>query len=93
MANLVANTDAVTEKDTGNSDKKEESLEDLVTLLFKQMRENPPEWTAVENQSEDLKELTKMLNLGDESATSQNIAAKKNSVQEDGTIKKDALKE
>ena len=62
---------------TNNSKKKEESLEDLVTLLFQQMRDNPPEWTAEENQSEDLKELTRILNVGNENAVSQDSADKR----------------
>ena len=36
-------------------------------LLFKQMRENPPEWTIEGNQSEELKALARILN-GDEGA-------------------------
>ena len=51
--------------------KEEESLEDLVSLLFKQMRENPPEWTVEGNQSEELKALTRILN-GEESAQGDN---------------------
>ena len=52
---------------TNQQQKEEESLEDLVKLLFKQMRENPPEWTIEGNQSEELKALTRILN-GDEGA-------------------------
>ena len=52
---------------TDQQQKEEESLEDLVSLLFKQMRENPPEWTIEGNQSEELKALTRILN-GDEGA-------------------------
>ena len=52
---------------TDQQQKEEESLEDLVKLLFKQMRENPPEWTIEGNQSEELKALTRILN-GDEGA-------------------------
>ena len=93
MTELAANTDSVPEKETNSSKKKEESLEDLVTLLFQQMRDNPPEWTAEENQSEDLKELTRILNVGNENAVSQDSADKKKSVLEDGTTKKDTPKE
>ena len=52
---------------TDQQQKEEESLEDLVKLLFKQMRENPPEWTIEGNQSEELKALARILN-GDEGA-------------------------
>ena len=85
--------DTSNSKETNSSKEKEESLEDLVALLFQQMRDNPPEWTAQENQSEDLKELTKLLNVGNEGAISQDSADKKKSVLEDGTTKKDTPSE
>ena len=56
---------------TKQQEKEEEKLEDLVSLLFKQMRENPPEWTVEGNQSEELKALTRILN-GDEDAQAAN---------------------
>ena len=60
IENEMKNTKISSEND---KQKEEESLEDLVSLLFTQMRANPPEWTVQENQSEELKKLTAMLNV------------------------------
>ena len=71
------------DKGKDSTEKGEDSLEDLVSLLFKQMRKNPPEWSIPDNQSEDLKKLTKILNCDNFDVVDKDSVDKKKSSQED----------